>query len=69
MEGMQELSERIFEMPVKLGIPTGFGCLTEAARSPIHATGVGLCKYAVETAEKKNVFCHSYDYVIGRGPV
>ena len=28
----------------------GNGGLTEAARSPIHATGVGLCKYAVETA-------------------
>ncbi|MCP4567456.1 MAG: cell division protein FtsA, partial [FCB group bacterium] len=54
MEGMQELAERIFEMPVKLGIPTGFGGLTEAARSPIHATGVGLCKYAVETAAQKS---------------
>jgi cell division protein FtsA len=48
MEGIQELSERIFEMPVKLGTPSGFGGLTEAARTPVHATGVGLCKYAVE---------------------
>jgi cell division protein FtsA len=48
MEGMQELSERIFEMPVKLGMPFGFGGLTEAARSPVHATGVGLCKYAIQ---------------------
>jgi cell division protein FtsA len=52
MEGMQELSERIFEMPVKIGIPSGFGGLTEAARSPIHATGVGLCKYAIESSTK-----------------
>jgi len=48
MEGIQELSEKIFEMPVKIGIPRGFGGLTEAARTPVHATGVGLCKYAID---------------------
>jgi cell division protein FtsA len=53
MEGIQELSEKIFEMPVKIGIPFGFGGLTEAARSPLHATGVGLCKYAIETQKDK----------------
>ncbi len=42
MDGIQELSEKVFEMPVKLGIPTGFGGLTEAAKSPVHATGVGF---------------------------
>jgi cell division protein FtsA len=51
MEGMQELAERVFEMPVKLGYPTGFGGLTEAARSPVHATGVGLCMYGVDTSK------------------
>lgn len=53
MEGMQELAERVFEMPVKIGVPYGFGGLTEAARSPIHATGIGLCKYAVEARRAK----------------
>ena len=53
MEGMQELAERVFEMPVKLGYPTGFGGLTEAARSPIHATGVGLCMYGVESSKSR----------------
>ncbi len=48
MEGLLELAEKVFEMPVKLGLPYGFGGLTEAARSPMHATGVGLCKYAME---------------------
>ncbi|RPI97358.1 MAG: cell division protein FtsA, partial [Spirochaetales bacterium] len=55
MEGMQELSERIFEMPVKIGVPSGFGGLTEAARTPIHATGVGLCKFAIESYKKGRV--------------
>ncbi len=52
MDGIQELAEKVFEMPVKLGIPYGFGGLTEAAKSPVHATGVGLCMYGLE--QKKN---------------
>lgn len=48
MEGIQDLAEKVFELPVKIGYPYGFGGLAEAARSPIHATGVGLCKYAME---------------------
>jgi cell division protein FtsA len=53
MEGIQELAERVFEMPVKIGLPTGFGGLTEAARSPVHATGVGLCMYGVEVSKQR----------------
>ena len=52
LEGIQELAEKVLEAPVKIGIPSGFGGLKEAATSPIHATGVGLCKYAVEEASK-----------------
>lgn len=48
MDGIQDLAEKVFEMPVKLGVPYGFGGLTEAAKSPIHATGVGLCMYGAE---------------------
>jgi len=53
MEGIQELAEKVFEMPVKIGYPTGFGGLTEAAKSPIHATGVGLCIYGVRHSKSK----------------
>jgi cell division protein FtsA len=53
MEGMQELAERVFEMPVKLGMPAGFGGLTEAASSPIHATGIGLCMFGVEQSKNR----------------
>lgn len=53
MDGIQELAEKVFEMPVKLGIPSGFGGLTEAAKSPVHATGVGLCMYGMEQAKNR----------------
>ncbi|MFP4416803.1 MAG: cell division protein FtsA [Chitinivibrionales bacterium] len=48
MEGIEDLAERVFEMPVKLGVPAGFGGLTEAASSPIHSTGIGLCMYGMQ---------------------
>ncbi|NLP02924.1 MAG: cell division protein FtsA [Fibrobacter sp.] len=53
MEGIQELAEKVFMMPVKLGVPSGFGGLTEAAKSPIHATGVGLCMYGLEQMKNR----------------
>ncbi|MBN2038228.1 MAG: cell division protein FtsA [Chitinispirillaceae bacterium] len=54
MDGVKELAEKVLEMPVKLGVPAGFGGLTEAAKTPIHATGVGLCLYAIEQLAKKH---------------
>jgi cell division protein FtsA len=53
MDGIKELAERVLEMPVKIGLPAGFGGITEAAKSPMHATGVGLCLYAIEQMNKK----------------
>jgi cell division protein FtsA len=53
MDGIQELAEKVLELPVKIGVPAGFGGLTEAARTPIHATGVGLCLYGIEQMDKK----------------
>lgn len=42
LEGVPELTERIFNMPVRRGYPIGIGGLTDIVNSPIYATGVGL---------------------------
>jgi cell division protein FtsA len=42
MEGVIELAEEVFHMPVRLGLPQHVGGLVDAVRNPIHATGVGL---------------------------
>ncbi|MDZ7331328.1 MAG: cell division protein FtsA [candidate division KSB1 bacterium] len=47
IKGAVELAEEVFDMPVKLGIPKGFSGLIDLAKSPIHATGVGLILYAL----------------------
>ena len=42
MEGMPELGEQIFNLPVRRGDPIGIGGLVDVVNSPIYATGVGL---------------------------
>ncbi len=42
MEGVIELAEEIFHMPVRLGVPQHVSGLVDVIRNPIHATGVGL---------------------------
>jgi len=45
LEGMAELAETVFEMPVKRGVPQGVGGLKDVVNSPKFATGVGLLKF------------------------
>lgn len=42
MQGMVELGEEIFHMPVRLGMPQYIGGLSEVVRNPRFSTGVGL---------------------------
>lgn len=42
MEGVVELAERVFKMPVRVGYPKRVTGLIDVVRNPIHATGVGL---------------------------
>ncbi|MDJ0881100.1 MAG: cell division protein FtsA [Gammaproteobacteria bacterium] len=42
MDGVIELAEEIFHMPVRLGVPQHVSGLVDVIRNPIHATGVGL---------------------------
>jgi len=56
LERMPELAEFIFEMPVKRGIPFGFGGLKDIVNSPKFATGVGLLKYGAQKCSNKTKF-------------
>ena len=53
MEGVVELAEGIFEMPVSLGAPRRVSGLDDIISNPIYATGVGLLLYGLEQ-EKNN---------------
>lgn len=45
MEGVIDLAEEVFHMPVRLGMPHDVRGLADVVRNPIHATGVGLLIY------------------------
>lgn len=46
--GAQELAERIFKMPVRIGKPDHITGMAEIINNPIYATGVGLLVYAMK---------------------
>jgi len=48
MEGVIELAEEIFHMPVRLGIPQYVSGLSDVVSNPIHSTGVGLLLFGVQ---------------------
>src|SRR5690554_5600612 len=48
MEGVVELAEEIFHMPVRLGSPQNIRGLTDIVNNPIYSTGVGLLVYAMK---------------------
>ncbi|HCM41073.1 MAG: cell division protein FtsA [Bdellovibrionales bacterium GWB1_52_6] len=52
LEGMPELGEFIFEMPVKRGFPLNIGGLRDVVNSPKFATGVGLLKYGARNLQR-----------------
>lgn len=48
MEGVVELAEEIFHMPVRVGSPQTVQGLNDIVRNPIYATSVGLLLYGAE---------------------
>ncbi len=45
LEGMAEAAEEVTGMPVRRGVPFGFGGMEDIIANPIYATGAGLVKY------------------------
>jgi cell division protein FtsA len=56
MEGVVELAEEIFNMPVRLGVPQYVGGLADVVRNPIYATGVGLLLFGHANRESGREF-------------
>jgi cell division protein FtsA len=46
LEGMPEIAEQIFDLPIRRGSPTGVGGLADHVSSPTFGTPVGLALYA-----------------------
>ncbi len=53
LEGLPELGEKIFGMPVRRGFPQGIGGLTDIVASPVFSTGVGLVLYGAKNGHHR----------------
>lgn len=54
MEGVEDLAEEIFRMPVRLGFPRYVTGLSDVVHNPIYATGVGLLLYGREQQNERH---------------
>lgn len=46
LDGLSEIAEQIFDLPIRRGSPSGVGGLTDHVANPAYATAVGLVLYA-----------------------
>ena len=51
LEGVVELAERVFEMPVRLGVPGRIEGMAADVNNPIYATALGLALFGVDDLE------------------
>ena len=54
MEGVAELAEEIFHMPVRVGMPYEVNGLADIVKNPTYSTGVGLLLYGLKQHQEKN---------------
>jgi cell division protein FtsA len=50
LDGMPEIAEQIFDLPIRRGCPAGVGGLADHVNSPTFATAVGLALYGYRNA-------------------
>jgi cell division protein FtsA len=53
LEGVTEIAESVFELPVRIGVPQGISGLVDVVNNPMYATGVGLVLYGARNQDKK----------------
>jgi cell division protein FtsA len=51
LNGILEAAERVLDLPVRRGVPTGVGGLKDIVSNPMYATGVGLILHACQHAD------------------
>ena len=64
MEGVIELAEEVFHMPVRLGAPQGVKSVGDILRNPVYSTAVGLLVYGLRKQTAGGVVSAK-----GHGPV
>ena len=58
LEGLPELAEQVFHLPVRRGVPLHVGGLVDVVSSPMYATGVGLILFALLQSDGATINGH-----------
>ena len=68
LEGMPEIAEQIFDLPIRRGAPAGIGGLADHVSSPAFATPVGLVVYGQrnQVVEQRSTGVGAFSRVAGR---
>ena len=53
LNDVTEIAESVFNLPTRLGKPTGIGGLVDVVNNPMYATGVGLVIYGAKNQTRK----------------
>ncbi len=52
LEGIEELAERVLQLPVRRGVPGGIGGLVDMVNGPMFSTAVGLVFFAMRAGDR-----------------
>jgi cell division protein FtsA len=63
VQGIVELAEEVFHVPVRIGMPQYIKGLADVVHNPIYATGVGLLLYGMNQQQRS----HGLEQFTGRG--
>jgi cell division protein FtsA len=55
LDGLEEVAEEIFDLPIRRGDPSGVGGLVDRVNTPDYATTVGLILYGYNELEEKGI--------------
>ncbi len=55
LPGIRDLAERVFDLPVRIGVPYRFGGLGDVVKNPVYATATGLLLYGRQHGPRPRV--------------
>jgi cell division protein FtsA len=66
LEGLPEIAEQIFDLPIRRGLPSGFGGLADHVGNPSFATAAGLLLYARRNQAEETAHAGALGWFAGR---
>lgn len=52
LRGIDVLAEQVFDLPVRVGTPRGFGGMSQIVTNPMYSTAFGLVRYGIDHPDK-----------------